>query len=244
MRHPRPLIVPTLLVLLTACPSATLLPDDQRNQVTKDFEGKILFLKPATYVLPFFSVPESRLVSPLPPDSIHLLDDTKGEPILPGEPEAILKAGTRVRVEKLEFPTGFVVTKRPLYSPRTSPWLYLNVEGRPKGKATIVVLRPGIRSREEFVAAMDQLFHEEDPSAELSRIPPEFRAAIDEKRLVAGMDGESVLLAWGRPEKIHQEFVDGVKVESWTWPLGKRSTTLRDGKLADAVPPLVKHGAP
>ncbi|MFN7134344.1 MAG: hypothetical protein ACK4N5_19855 [Myxococcales bacterium] len=224
--------------LLSACASATVLPDEERTKLSRDYEGGTYHLRTSLTVTPFFSDNTRRLVSPLPADAIHLLNDTEGQPILPGPQEGILPLGTRVRVEKVEFPTGLVVTKRPLYSPRDVPWLYLSVVGEPRGRPYVAVLRPQIKTREEFVAAVDALLTKDDPAVWLAKYPPEVQQAIREKRLVAGMDPAAVELAWGRPERIKQEYVQGTKVEQWTWPLGKRSATLREDRLVEATPPL------
>jgi len=198
----------------------------------------VLYLRGSLHVMPFFSEPSLRLASPLPPDSIELLLDTKGEPILPGAPDDLLVQGTLVSIEKVEFPTGMVVTKRPLYSPRTNPWVYFHLAGQPRGRPYVAVLRPGIKTREEFLAVMEQLFCAEDPAIWTARFPLEIKTALREKRLVRGMDAQAVELAWGRPETIKQEYVESVKVETWTWPLGKRQAVLRDGKLVEAKPAL------
>ena len=231
-------VLPIALAALAGCASASLLPDEERIELTRSLEGSTLHLRASVHVMPFFSDGTRRLISPLPPDSIELLLDPSGVPILPGEPEGLLPLGSKVRVEKVEFPTSLVVTRRPLYSPRTVPWLYLSVVGEPRGRPYIAVLRQGIKTREEFLGAVDQILSAQDPSPVLDRYPPEIRAAIRAKRLEPGMDAQALALAWGRPEQIRQEWVEGVKSETWTWPLGKRQATLRDGRLTRASPSL------
>lgn len=227
-----------LFALAAGCASTSLLPDEDRVGLARDLEGKTLHLRASNHVMPFFTDSTRRLISPLPPDSIELLVDPSGHPILPGAPEDLLALGSKVRVEKVEFPTSLVVTRRPLYSPRTVPWLYLSVIGQPKSRPYVAVLRQGIKTREEFLSAVDQILCEKDPTPALDEYPPELRAAIREKRLEPGMDTHAATLAWGRPESIRQEWVEGVKSEVWTWPLGKRSATFRDGKLVNAAPAL------
>jgi hypothetical protein len=227
-----------LLALATGCPSATLLRDEDRVQVTRELEGKEVYLRPSVYVLPFFSDTSRWLLSPLPPECIHLLEDTSGKPILPGAPERIVPAGTAVRIDKVEFPTSLAVTRRPLYSPRTNPWIYVSIAGKQQQRPHVAVLRPGLRTREEFLSAMDQLFVDKDPAVFLSGFSAETRTAIFEKHVLAGMDPDAVQMSWGRPERIRVEYVEGVRTEAWTWPLGKRAATFRDGKLTDTTPPL------
>jgi hypothetical protein len=227
-----------LAIGLAGCASATLIPDDQRLQVARELEGGAYYLRASVHVLPFFSDPTRRLVTPLPPDSVELLEDPSGNPILPGPSEALIPIGTRVRIDKVEFPTSLVIARRPLYSPRTNPWVYLSVVGEPSGRPYLAVLRPGIRTREEFLAVFRQLFVDEDPEGWLTRYPNDVRAALRQKRLLRGMDTDAARLAWGPPEKIHREFLEGAKVETWTWPLHKRTATFREGRLIEARPAL------
>lgn len=237
--HPtRSLALAASLLALAGCSGARTVPEGERHALTRSWEGKILFLRASLNVMPFFTDSTKRLVSPWPADSVLLLEDTKGAPILPGEPEGLLALGTKVRIEKVEFPTGLAVTRRPLYTPRESIWVYLSLPGTPKGRPYVAVLRPRLSTREDFLAAMNDLFSEDEPSIWMKGASAETRAAIAEKRLVAGMDPEAVALAWGRPEKIRQEAEAGVRVETWTWPLGKRTATFRDGKLTAATPAL------
>ncbi|MGI5864379.1 MAG: hypothetical protein ACOX6T_20330 [Myxococcales bacterium] len=239
MSPPTLRFLPAVLFALAAgCASTSLLPDEDRIRLARDLEGKVLHLRASNHVMPFFTDSTRRLISPLPPDSIELLVDPSGQPILPGEPEGLLTLGSKVRVEKVEFPTSLVVTRRPLYSPRTVPWIYLSVVGQPHSRPFVAVLRQGIKTREEFVSAVDQILCEKDPTPNLEAYPPELRAAIRDKRLEPGMDAHAVTLAWGRPESIRQEWVEGVKSEVWTWPLGKRTAAFRDGKLVSAEPSL------
>lgn len=223
---------------LTGCASATRLPEADRLSLPKAFEGKLYYLRSSLNVMPFFADDSKRLVSPLPADSILLLQDSQGAPISPGAVESVLPMGSKVRVEKVELPTGLVVARRPLYTPRESPWVYLSLAGKPHGRPFVAVLRPGIASREEMLAALKDILSEDEPSLWLKNVAPEIRRAIEEKRLVAGMDADCVALAWGRPERIRHEVEAGVRVETWTWQLGKRTATLRDGKLSAATPTM------
>lgn len=225
---------------LAGCASAPLLPENDRLALDREWENKVLYLRASLNVTPFFSDASKRLASPLHADSILLLVDTKGAPISPGEVESVVPMGTKVRIEKIEHPTGLTVTRRPLYTPRNNPWVWLALPGVARGRPYIVVLRHGMLTREDFRAALGDLFSEDEPSIWLKGATPEERQAVEEKRLVAGMGADLVVLSWGRPEKIQQDLDGGVKVETWTWPLGKRSATFRDGKLTAAVPELAR----
>jgi hypothetical protein len=106
-----------------------------------------------------------------------------------------------------------------------------------------------METREEVLAALGDLFSEEEPSVWLKNVGPETRKAIEEKRVLAGMDRDQVALAWGRPERIRQDFEEVALEEArangevraprdWTWPLGERTATFQEGRLAAATPPL------
>ncbi|MBI5542973.1 MAG: hypothetical protein HY901_03735 [Deltaproteobacteria bacterium] len=226
------------LAPLVGCAAASPLPDPDRHALLRSFEGKVLFLRTSLNVLPFFADDTRHLASPLHADSIHLLDDTKGVPIMPGAVVQVIPLGTKVRIEKVEFPTGLVVSRRPLYTPRDNPWVYLALPGFPRGRPFVVVLRQGMTTGDDYRAALNDLFSDDEPSLWMRNVSAEIRRAIEEKRLVAGMDAEQVMLSWGRPEHIRQTLEAGVRLETWTWPLKKRTATLRDGKLAAAAPPL------
>jgi hypothetical protein len=236
----KPLALLALAAALGGCATATQLPDADRQAVIRGWEGRIYYLRASLNVMPFFVDGSKHLVSPWPPDSLPLLEDTKGAPILPGAVEEVLPLGTKVRVDKIEFPTALVITRRPLYTPRENPWVYLSVPGRPRGRPFVAVLRHNLATRESYLAALNDLFCEDEPSLWLKNLTPEIRRALEEKRLLAGMDADAVATAWGKPEKIQQELDAGVKVETWTWPLGKRTATFRDGKLTAASPALEK----
>lgn len=245
----------TALALLAAsvagCSTARTVPDADRHSLAAAWDGKVVYLRSSLNVLPFYADATKRLVSPLHADSILPATDARGAPVGPGPVESMLPMGTRVRVDKLEFPTGLVVARRPVGTPRESPWVFLSYAGAPRDRAFVAVLRASMTTREDALAALADLFSEEDPSAWLKNVAPETKKAIEEKRLVAGMDRDQVLLAWGRPERIRQDFETAaaqkegvgrpakyVMTETWTWPAGARSATFKEGRLTAAAPPL------
>jgi hypothetical protein len=65
-------------------------------------------------------------------------------------------------------------------------------------------------------------------------LPPEFQQAVKEKRAVAGMDRDQVLLALGRPVRKVRETKDGEETEDWIYgtPPGKIVfVTFMEGKV-------------
>jgi hypothetical protein len=223
---------------LAGCAGAPL-PDADRPSLVRGWEGQTFYLRSSLNLMPFFGDASNRLASPLFPDSVLLLEDSKGAPIAPGPVEEVLPMGTRVRVDKVEFPSGLVVVRRPPNTPRHNPWVYLSVPGRAPGRPCVAVLRRNLASREEFLAAMNDLLSEDEPSLWLKNASPETRAAIERKALLPGMDADAVALSWGRPTQIKQELDQGVRVETWSWPLKKRQAVFREGKLTAATPELM-----
>ena len=49
----------------------------------------------------------------------------------------------------------------------------------------------------------------------LDKIDPKFREAIENKKVIVGMDKDMVLLAKGRPDRKIRDFKDGVETEDW-----------------------------
>jgi hypothetical protein len=231
-----PLLCIALTVTPVGCRTGLRIPLDQGRAIAAEFEGKTLYLRSSLNVMPFFGDPTRRLVSPWPADSARLLESGRGEPILPGPVERLLIQGSRARIDKVELPTAANIAMRPPVSPRDSPWVYLSVAGERLAPRLVAVLPKGARTREELLAAFDQLFCAISPDALLANQPAPVREAIRQKRLTLEMDCLAVELAWGRPERIHQEWVEGVRVEKWTWALGRRSASFRDGRLTGFTP--------
>ena len=234
-------IGPLALALATAaaagCASASLLPEADRRPMAQRWEGRVVFLRSSLNVMPFFADPTRLLVSPYFPDSIHLVDDASGRPVSPGAVEGVLPLGTAVRVDRIEHATSLAMVRRAPGSPRECPWVYLAVAENRRERPYVAVLRRGLLTPEDFSAALNELFSDEDPTLWM-QAAPETRRAVELKRLLAGMDRESVAQAWGPPATRRQEQEVGAVLEIWTWPLGARSASFKGGKLASSAPPL------
>ena len=161
-----------------------------------------------------------------------MLNDTQGNPINPGEVQAVVPAGTKVHVLKVEFPTAWVMAERVLYSPRTQPWVYLDVEGAPVGPPVVLVLPPRLDKPEDVLTELDRQLAEEDPSARIARFQPRFQEALKKKQVLEGMPEAAVEMSWGPAERITRT-LDGQKVnQEWAYPGGKRRVFLTDGLVA------------
>jgi hypothetical protein len=224
-----------LAALTLGCASYTLLSEEQRGRLENEYgrAHSAQFLKVSMDVTPFFGDQSARLLTDLPPDEVRLLDDSEGHPIDPGKVERILPAGTQVEIDRLEFPTSLAVGGRMLYTPRTRPWLYLHLRGQPNGPPLILVLRAEMRTESEVQSEIARYLTEADPAAQLARFPRPVQDAIAQKRALIDMPAEALLMAWGYPEKIHREFPEAGRKETWTWPDGLRKAELLDGRVSD-----------
>src|SRR5262245_9872490 len=111
----------------------TIVPPEQRASLKRNLEGQDRYLKLSFYATPFFGDATKRLLTPVPPEQVRLLEQPNGTPINPGAVEATFPAGTEVRIRALDFPTALAQTERVLVTPRTQPWLTVEVAGTPKG---------------------------------------------------------------------------------------------------------------
>ncbi|WP_257449418.1 hypothetical protein [Archangium lipolyticum] len=242
MRRLLALLVLFPLALLTGCASQTQLSAEDRTRVQQDLStgpGAVRYLKASSYITPFFGDASKRLLTPYPPEEVRLLNDTKGNPINPGPVQHLAPAGTKVRVLKVEFPTAWVMAERVLYSPRTQPWVYLEVEGAPQGPPVILVLPPMIKTKEDFLAEVDRHLLNHDPAPRLTKFQPRFQEAIKQKKVIEYMPEAAVEMSWGRPESIRRT-LDGQQVkQEWSYPGGKRRVFITDGLVT-----RVEEGSP
>ncbi len=217
----------------SACQSHTQMPAPERAQLERDLTGRDAekFLKLSYFVTPFFGDASKRLLTHVPPEEVRLLNHPDGTPVNPGEVEGVLPAGRRVRIQKVEFPTSWVVTERIPYTPRTQPWVYLEVEGAPSAEPYVLVLRQGIHTHQEFLTELGRYVMDRDPKDVLEGFGSAVREAVEKKAVVEGMPQEALEMAWGYPERIRKEIEGETRRETWVYPGHKRIAHLEDGKL-------------
>lgn len=220
------------VVLATGCVSQTLLSAEDRTKLQHDLTtgpASVRYLRSSSYITPFFGDASKRLLTPYPPEEVRLLNDTQGNPINPGAVEAMAPAGTKARVLKVEFPTAWVMAERVLYSPRTQPWVYLDVEGVPPGPPVILVLPPRLETGADVLAELDRHLAEHDPAPKLVKFQPRFQEAIRRKKVLEYMPEAAVRMSWGPPERIRRT-LDGQQVhQEWVYPGEKRRVFITDG---------------
>ena len=220
------------MVVLFGCAAHVPLPAAERARVSRSLTGEERFLKLSFFQTRFFADDTKRLLTPVPPDEVRLLEKPDGQSISPGSIESVFAAGTRVRVLKLEFPTPLALTGRVLVTPRTQPWLYLDVEGTPKGAPpSILVLSPRVADEAAFWTEVERYLTTENPADRLSSWPDTVREGVKQKRAVVDMPTEALEMAWGYPERKEFKWLEGTRQETWRWPGGKRSALVADGRV-------------
>jgi hypothetical protein len=183
------------------------------------------------YVGPFWSDADKYFLSDGVPGEIPWVVNPAGVPIEPGTPFAVVPAGTRVRVRKLELPTGYNVTTRNPFGPRFNAWLVVDVEGQPRNPAPVILLARDLQSQAQVMAQIERWLSPDDLAPALAQLTPDVRKAVNEKRLVEGMPAEAVAMAWGYPERKELQPSAEGRVEEWVWPFDKRKARIVGGRL-------------
>ena len=227
----RPALLLLGLLTCAGCASHTQLAPEERAGLEKELTGSPRYLKLSFNVTPFFGDAGLRLITPAAPDEVRLLDDTRGNPIDPGPVQAVLPAGRRARIVKVEFPTAWAVAERVLYSPRTQTWVYVDVEGAPEGPPLVLVLPPRVDTVDAVRTEVERYLIERDPAAQLAAFSEPVRTAVARKEARVGMPEEALEMAWGYPERRIRSFQEGVRHEEWVYPGARRRAILTEGRV-------------
>lgn len=216
-------------VVLAGCPSHTLLSVKDQQAIRARHGEKTYHLKQSFFVGPFFTYDDLMFISERAFDERALIESPGGDPILPSRPTGILPMGTRVKVEKIEFPTGSVVSGRKLKSPRHFTWVMLAPQGIDTDKPHVLVLTQEFRRPADFTSALGMYLVEKDPREQFAAKPEELEA-IARKKLVKGMGVDAVFRSRGHPDKITRKQQGDVKVERWQYAPG-REVVLKDNRV-------------
>lgn len=214
-------------LLATACTPRAVVPEGERQRA-RELEGARRYARVALFVGPFFGDSSKLLASDQPFGELDLLTTSTGSPIAPPPAERVLLPGTPLRVERVEFPTGWIIARRVVMTPRYHPWVYLTVEG--DSRPLVLVLSQTVKSADEVRAEIERvLVPDAGAGSGFQSLPDEQRSAVARKELVEGMGPPAIEMAWGYPER---KIVDRPAAsEEWVWPEGKRRAFLRGGKL-------------
>jgi len=216
---------------LCACLAAPRMSLDisEQGRLSRALEDKLRFLRISFFVTPFFADETKQLLSPVHPAWLHVLEDTEGVPVSPGDIEDLLPAGTPVRILRVEFPTPSVIRERVLYSPRTRPWVYVATPH--SSKPLILVLSNTFTHSNDFLTEFNRYLTPLDPSHQISEFSVDEQTAIRTKEAILGICAEALEMALGYPETKTILFDGGQKTESWLWGSGKKIVSLRRGRV-------------
>jgi hypothetical protein len=213
--------------LAAGCASHTLLSVRDQESLQTSHRGKPYFLKQSFFVGSFFAYEDRLYISERAFDERILIQSPSGEPMVNIEPTGVLPMGTKVTVKEIEFPTSGAMAVRKLKSPRHFTWVMLEAEGQSPGNPLVLVLTPEFGTMEQFKKALGEYLATEDPTKEFLERSEEERSAIAQKRIIRGMRADSLLRSRGYPDRIHRQFVSGVKVEQWQYA-SRRVVTLKE----------------
>jgi hypothetical protein len=213
--------------LFAACAPRAVIPDAERERVGKELAGEQRWLRSAVYAAPLWGDHSRVLLSDQPLADLQLVLSPSGDPIPPPAAERVLPPGTKVRVQEVEFPTGWIIAKRVVMTPRYHPWAILEVAG--DSRPYVVVLSQTDVSFEDVRSELDRVLTRDDPSSLFAALPEEQRAAVAKKELVEGMGPRAVEMAWGLPER--KKLDRPASTEEWGWPGGKRRAFFQDERL-------------
>jgi len=229
-RAARALPLATALAALAtgvACTPRATIPDADRERVGKELGGQQRYLRVAAIVAPLWGDRSRMLLSDQPLGELDLVNSTAGTPVPPPPAERILPPGTAVRVREVEFPTGWLIAKRVVMSPRYHPWVYVAVPG--DARPHVIVLSQAAATFDDVRDELARVLTADDPGPALRALPQEQQAAIARKEALAGMGPRALEMAWGLPEKKRIDRPAGT--EEWTWPGGKRRAFLQDDRV-------------
>src|SRR3989338_7748884 len=130
--------------------------------------GKAYWAKQSFYGGIFFDDDRYGFLSPIAFEKLTCLKSISGDYIIPPPAHEVISFGTRVNIQKIEWPTAQNRMKRPLLTPRLMPWIYLTValdrgSVRLDREKTYVMLVPErIRSEEALFRWFSDYFSQED----------------------------------------------------------------------------------
>lgn len=224
--------------------SGPLKPDERSTVEREIAASSARYLRLSFYVTPFFGDGTKRLLTALPPKEVVLVNHPNGAAANPCDnapkgqscPERTLPAGTRVELEKVEFPPLWLPLNRVAYTPKERPWVYLHVVGDPADAPPLILpLAPDIDSPGRFLAELERFVTAHDPEPTLAGWSDAIRAAVQQKTTLPQMPAEAVEMSLGYPELKVIKFEGPVKREEWFYPRTggtRRVAVIADGKLS------------
>jgi len=228
-----------LIFLIPACTSHIKIPDSVQRQINAEINGKIFWLKQSLYAGPFYDDNRYQLLHSRPFEELKYLKTPDGDYILPPPAKEIIPTGTKVVIEKIEWPTKMTMFKRPLLTPRQWPWVYLRL-ARDRGPVTvycdksfIFILPAHVINEKSFHAWQNNFFSKDNTNDWLLSLDASIRTGILTKKPVVGMDSGALLAALGEPDQIKRELVsqESKKITKETATYGPIIVILENGRI-------------
>ena len=206
-----PLLATFVGIFAIGCKGHTQLTAEEQTNVQKNLEGQALWLHQSVYAGQFYDDDRYQLIHPRRFENLTYLKNAEGDIISPPPARSVIPVGTRVRVEKIEFPTQQNILKRPIFTPRFAPWVYLRV-AKSRGdtlmeREQIHILLPpgGLTSQKAFEMWFVSVINSEDPNPWLNKLGGAFREGVFNKRPVMRMDERTLTAALGMPDRMLQK---------------------------------------
>jgi len=229
---PRPSVLARLavlpaLALAASCAPRAVVPDAERDRVTRELHGTTRYLRVAAYLSPFYGDGGMALLSDQPTSELDLVRTPGDKAVAAPAPEKVLPPGTKVLLRAIDFPTPWNIARRVVMTPRYHPWVLLELPG--ERRPVVVVLSQTAVTFEDLRGELDRVLAADDTCVFLRQLPPEHQKAVLAKELVDGMSTRAVELSWGLPEKKRIDRPAGT--EAWTWPGGLRTAAFQGERL-------------
>ncbi len=224
-------LVPLCLAfVLSACASQLALSTEERTSVERTVaRSPERYLRLSFFVTPFFGDTSKKLLTAVPPELVRLVENPDHTPVNPGPVEKVLPAGTKATIERIEFPSPFVIAGRVLFTPRYDTWVIVHVEGEPR--PLVVVLPAQLKSEADLLGELERSLTAQDPAPRMEAWGERVREAVRTKTTAFEMPAEALEMAWGYPETKTISYDQGTRNEVWSWADGKRKAYLSDGRL-------------
>ena len=208
------LFLSALATLSIGCASQTQLPRAVRVAIEEQYENHVVELRQSVYYGDLYDENEQWLMSPHPFESTFHIVDLDGNPIHPKNQVGIIPAGSKLIIDKVEFPDTFAIATRMITTPRFNPWVYLRpVPNSPlalenkNDKPFIFPLPLHLDTEDEVHQAIRELLAEGGSMTQwLAQRRPTVQAAIAHKEIISGMTQEELFAAAGKPHRWISEF--------------------------------------
>jgi hypothetical protein len=238
------LVIAAAALLAASLPAQAKLSPEQRAAIIRELV--------AEYGTAKILIPRSKKPLPLSPNGLVEEDMTWSEALQKYGPAARL--GDLAQITKVEFKKDqlVLVINHGLNGGRKW-WHRIQVSGSsqmstlgqgqeafaPGGTTIALVFEDEIPDKTggEFKQMLKPILDFEQRSATelyVEKLPKEFQDAIEQKRVIADMDQDMVLLVKGRPDKRVRDFDNGVETEDWIYgqpPGNIVFITFKDGKV-------------